>query len=980
MENTDPKFPVLFELDPLPPQPAETEWAFVDELRTAPYHRKVEWRERTPEADEAFFPRGIRLEPNFPDPRDLLTTAVADFRYFLDTVGLRSNGPYLLVTRLRKTSIREEYRVKITSDSCELTADDTEGIRRGLIWIEDQILRRGGPFLPIGIFRRKPTVRTRISRCFYGPVNRPPKSRDELADDVDYYPDEYLNRLAHEGVNALWFTLHFFQTVPSAIIPEYGADAGPRLEKLRRTVRKCERYGIRIYPFCIEPAAFNWPYPELAAAGAAHPDLKGHQSAFCTSTEKGRAYLEEATRTLFTEVPDLGGLITIPVGERLTHCYSSTIPHGSRGAAPNSCPRCWQRQPWEVLADTLDAAMERGIHSVAPEAELVAWPYGQFICWGKEKTIEAAGHIPKGVILQHNFETGGHNKQLGKLRPAWDYWLSYVGPSDLFQACATEAASRNTRVSAKLQVACSHEVATTQVVPAPGILYKKFRQMRRLQVSSAMLSWYFGTYPSLMTRTAGELSFTPFPRSERDFLLSLARRDWGRHAPAVAEAWRHFQKGYTNYPTAHIFGYYGPMHDGPVWPLYLIPRRLPLAPTWQIGYPPSGDYIAECVTNGFTLAETLTLCRRMAASWERGVQILKELRPHFRSDPERLGEIGLAIALGLQFRSGCNILTFYSLREQLADAKRPARRIALLEKMKYLAHAELDIDAELLPLAEADSRLGFHSEAEGYKYFPALIRWRMDQLQHLLEREFPSVEQKAREPRSLFPDYTGEQPTGLTYSCEFTPNVPNAKSFSSFRDDLPRAECTHWLHQTFDVERWRRCAYDRNAHNPVSTADRKERRTSWKAIHDRDRLYIAALCTSGTAESAFGGNELQIFLEPQRTQPRIIFHIRPDGSTRCVKDDGYIPRQDDPWSASTHVDENGWSTVLRIPFSWLSSSNTPKRKPMRINVVRTMSLPKKEGVAFCSWAHQEPVKGRLVWGHLNPATDFGWLRFDDIVI
>lgn len=966
-------------LDPLPPQPDEQEWTFVEDLRTTPYHQPIAWQPRAPRRDEASFPDGIRLEPRFDDPRQRLDTAYADFRYFLKTVGLQNNGAFPLVTHRIAAATPEEYRVRISADACQLGAADTEGIRRGLVWIEDEILRHGGPFLPLGTFKRKPFVRTRISRCFYGPVNRPPKSKDELADDVDYYPEEYLNRLAHEGVNALWFTVHFFQTVPSRIIPQYGQNAGPRLDKLRRTVRKCARYGIKIYPFCIEPAAFNWPYPEIARAAAAHPDLKGHQGAFCTSTEKGRAYLEEATRTLFTEVPDLGGLLVIPVGERLTHCYSSSIPHGSHRGAANTCPRCSPRQPWEVLADTL-TAMERGVHAASPSAELVAWPYGQFICWGVEKTIEAAAHIPAGVILQHNFETGGHNKQLGKQRPAWDYWLSYVGPSDLFQKCAAAAVPHGTRVSAKLQVGCSHEVATTQVVPVPGMLYRKYRQMRRLQVSSAMHSWYFGTYPSLMTRAAGELSFSPFPASEPDFLLSLAKRDWGRHASKVVEAWQHFQKGYASYPTAHIFGYYGPMHDGPVWPLHLVPQRLPLAPTWQIGYPPSGDYIAECITNGFTLAETLTLCERMATSWNQGVRILKQLRRHFQSNPERLADIRLATALGLQFQSGYNILHFYHLREQLADSRKPDERQALLRDMKRIVRAELKISAELLPLAEADSRLGFHSEAEGYKYFPALIRWRIQQLQNLLQREFPLVERQARDSEPLFPDYTGEQPAGEVYICSHIPDPPalDGQPFGPPWDSRPQAECAHWLHQVYSQERWRKCAYDRYDHLPVSAADKAGRATFWKAVSNREMLYINILCKPGTTTApttAFRGNSLQLFLEPERTRLRVIFHISPDGSARCVKDDGYIPRHDDPWRISSHVDAAGWSTLLEIPLAWLRSDSDALFRPLRINVVRTMPIPDKEGTAFCSWARQEPAKGRLVWGTLNPATDFGWLRF-----
>jgi hypothetical protein len=967
---------MTFRLDALPPQPAESEWAFVEELRTTPYHQPTAWTPRPPQRREAFFPGGLHLDPRVADPQGRLDTAYADFGVFLRSVGLPADGAYPLITQTRPTSRREEYEVRVSAGRCELSAGDTEGIRRGLVWIEDEMLRRGGPFLPLGTFRRTPVIRTRISRCFYGPVNRPPKSKDELADDVDYYPDEYLNRLAHEGANVLWMTIHFFQTVPSQLIPEYGRDAGPRLEKLRRTVQKCARYGIRIYPFCIEPAALNWPHPEIAAAAAAHPELKGHHGAFCTSTDLGRAYLEEATRTLFTAVPDLGGLIVIPVGERFTHCYSTSIPDGGQWPSPNTCPRCSQRPPHAVLSETL-ALLAKGMQTVNPAAELVAWPYGQFICWGAEKTVEAAGHLPDTIILQHNYETGGHNRQLGKDRPAWDYWLSYVGPSDLFRRSAQAAVRNGTRISAKLQVGCSHEVATTQVVPAPGLLYRKYREMHALGVSSAMQSWYFGTYPSLMTKAAGELSFAPFPRNSKAFLQALAQRDWGRHAATVATAWQWFEKGYSQYPTAHIFGYFGPMHDGPIWPLYLEPRRLPLAPTWQIGYPPSGDYIAECITNGFTLAETLRLCRRLAERWNRGVRLLKGLRGQVAASPDRRRDIGIATALGLQFQSGYNILNFYSLREKLAEARQPARRQALLQALRAIVRAELAIDAELLPLAEADSRLGFHSEAEGYKYFPALIRWRMQQLRHLLATEFPAVAARARRHAALFPDYTGEQPTGAACICPRLPADLAADGHPSGPawDALAPSQCTSWLHQVFNQERWKKCGYDPCDHLPVAAAARQERTTTWKAAYDRQALYLEVTCGAGAdpGADAFHGNGLQLFIEPCRTQPRLIFHIGTDGAANCVKDDGYIPRPDDPWRVTSQLTDHEWRVTLRVPFAWLGLG--ARRRPLRLNVVRSLPLAGQPGTAFCSWAAAQPAKGRLVWGTLDPATGFGWLRF-----
>ena len=50
--------------------------------------------------------------------------------------------------------------------------------------------------------------------------------------------------------------------------------------------------------------------------------------------------------------------------------------------------------------------------------------------------------------------------------------------------------------------------------------------MHELGVSGAMQSWYFGNYPSLMTKAAGELSFAPFPATEKDFLQRLAAIHW----------------------------------------------------------------------------------------------------------------------------------------------------------------------------------------------------------------------------------------------------------------------------------------------------------------------------------------------------------------------------------------------------------------------------------------------------------------------
>ena len=79
--------------------------------------------------------------------------------------------------------------------------------------------------------RKKPFVKHRISRCFFGPTYRPPFFIDELSNDVDYYPEEYLNKLAHENINGLWLTI-YLRDYPTSVMPGHGKDAEKRYNRL----------------------------------------------------------------------------------------------------------------------------------------------------------------------------------------------------------------------------------------------------------------------------------------------------------------------------------------------------------------------------------------------------------------------------------------------------------------------------------------------------------------------------------------------------------------------------------------------------------------------------------------------------------------------------------------------------------------------------------------------------------------------------
>ena len=491
-------------------------------------------------------------------------------------------------------------------------------------------------------------------------------------------------------------------------------------------------------------------------------------------------------------------------------------------------------------------------------------------------------------------------------------------------------------MSAKIQTGCSHEVATVPFVPVPGNLYEKFQAMHELGVSHTMLCWYFGNYPGVMNQAAGELSFEPFPETEQEFLKHLAGPQWGKYTDHVVGAWKKFSEGYQHFPLTVHFQYYGPLHDGVVWPLLLQPQDAPLAPTWLIAshgsrkpYAPSGDRVGEALVGeergtSFTLDEGIALCRAMSQQWHEGIEILQPVESDTTISAERRLDIGVAKALDIQFRSGYNILQFYGLRERMAHENKD-KQLEILGQMRQIVEDELKGNAELIKLCECDSRLGFHSEAEGYKYFPEKIRWRMNQLQKVLDTEIPALETEIKQGKDPFAEYTGRSPQGPTSrSCYCT----NAEELlKGDWKDLPEKLV------------WQSCSEE-------SDSASVGRQVHWSCCHDDQAFYFLFTCTESKAKSSEGPN-LKLTLEPRRLWPGQFYYV-----------------------SSQRKTENGWQGWTRISFDSLRM-NPKNPDPLRINVCPVQPLEGEH-----AWVPEHPWPYRLRFGNYNPS-DLGWIFFEN---
>ena len=624
------------------------------------------------------------------------------------------------------------YAVIPETGMIRLQASGPDSFRQALYELEAQIV--SGKLHPV---HSKDVIADRIGRILCGPINRPPLYQDELSEDFDYYPEAYLNELARSGVNGVWISSDFRKLT--------GPGHEKRLERLRRTVEKCAPFGIRVFIFCIEPIAYEPDDPILKK----HPELAGPSAmkkiAFCPSSKRAQDMLTDTARLLFREVPGLGGILDLTVGEWLTLCCN--VPH-STGI---KCPHCGDKPAWEVLNRSIDA-MVKGMKEENPDALFVSWPYTQTGWWSVPEALEAASHPLPGVALTHNFESGGGMVQLGKYRKIKDYWLSYVGPSEFYREAAQRQRAAGGKMFAKLQVSCSTEIATTGYLPVPGLLYRKYKELHRLGISGVVMGWYFGCYPSLMTRAALKLSRTPFPRSESAFLKELAAERWGeKRAPEVASIWKRFSDAFAGYPLSNQLAYTGPMHDSISWDLHLIPVNTRLAASWNIHAGIPGDRIFDCL-NGFKLEEPFSLddmillAKKMADRWQAAAADLSALDDGTLDDAQKL-EIGVAQAVGLIFEDAADIFRFYRCREELIF-RDPSLR--LLDRMRKIVECAIARSRQFLQLMEQNPFLGYHSEACGYKFTPQSVRQRIRTLERRLKTDFPRTAERIRAGKPLF--------------------------------------------------------------------------------------------------------------------------------------------------------------------------------------------------------------------------------------
>jgi hypothetical protein len=658
-----------------------------------------------------------------------LACLAADFRRFLTVSMNVPEGKWKL--RCRRTALpgfpdgaAEKCRVTIAPDGGLIEAEDLAGLRRALFNLEDEMTGRRFPALPPGVSTDHTTVRVRVSRSPLATYRF--GGGWELSHGEDFYPDEYLNALAHCRINGIWVAGLFRELLKSEVLPEISPEVDSEaLARLRKLTERAANYGIRVYLFCMEPRSLHPEHPVFAA----HPELRGTicghgeytVATLCFQQEAVRHYLREALTGVFRAAPKLAGLVQIFAGERATSCRSIDAYLGDG----TLCPRCSHLPQDEALAQIINFQVE-ALEGIAPDARYLAWSYG--FPPSKNNIRESLYRsLNPRVIWLENHEHNLTKEFFGRTIVNEEYSLSLSGPSPTFRAIQEQSGPERPEVWAKLQFGATYEFGSLPFMPTPAAAW---RQSCR-SYPGLILSWIIGGYPDLMLKAAG-MSIGANIGSEDELLHRLAAFYYGEtHAETAVAAWRIFAEALTLYPCCKEVFYYGPIARSPGYRLELfeniklppcnynwgIDRQRRIQPWYTDAAGWTGDFSAE---------ELSLIFRQLAARWRDGMALLRRLP----TDKRTRRQHAAAEALWIIADSTANVYDFYRLR---ATGLTPATAASLTR----LAEAELPLARRMMELLRENPGIGFQAELHYYNLSPEIMQEKITnvtEVLHILNR------------------------------------------------------------------------------------------------------------------------------------------------------------------------------------------------------------------------------------------------------
>ncbi len=370
------------------------------------------------------------------------------------------------------------YRITVTDGGVTVTANTGRGLFAATVYLEERMSEVKGPYLALGEIDRRPLFTPRMVHSGYA---------------LDEFPEDYMNRLAHDGYDTL-------------LVFVKGPNLTPRGEcDFNALIASAARYGLDVY-------AYSYMVSEK------HPDDEGAEE-----------FYESTYGELFRQNPGFRGVVF--VGE------SCEFPSHDERAHPwlnryNKNPDGTLRSN-KVNARTFPvrdypewiALVKRIIRKYQPEADFLFWTYN----WGyrpADVRVELIENLPTDISLQATFEMFEPlPTPEGVSETTTDYTVCTPGPGRYFLSEAEAAKRRGLRLYTISNTAgTTWDVGIVPFIPAPEVWGERYERLlechEKYGLCGLMEGHHYGAYHSFISELSKEMGCRPAAISASTFARS----------------------------------------------------------------------------------------------------------------------------------------------------------------------------------------------------------------------------------------------------------------------------------------------------------------------------------------------------------------------------------------------------------------------------------------------------------------------------
>lgn len=631
-------------------------------------------------------------------------------------------------------STPRSYRLVATPERVIVCGRDDRGVGQGSYYLEDLMNLRQAPFLRPADVTRAPLFSPRMTHSGWA---------------LDEFPDQHLNAMAHAGMDAILVFVTGVDRGPDAFTHHQAQPYGGHLIDFNDLVDRAARYGLDVYYYAYF-RSMNAPHPE-------DPDAE--------------RWYDSTYGAIFRACPRAKGIVL--VGESIE--FPSKDPHTTGRprqpptpgvpAPTKPTPGWWPCYDWVQWLEMIKRVVR--LHN--PKADVVFWTYN----WGYAPEADRLALIrtlPADVSLLVTFEMFEPVTRNGLTNMCADYTLSFVGPGRYFASEARAAHERGLRLYTMSNTGgLTWDVGVIPYEPAPYQWARRHAALlaarRDWGLAGLMENHHYGWWPSFVSELAKWDYWIPSPAPE-EVLREIAQRDFGPGASHALAAWQAWSDAIQDYvATGH--DQYGPFRAGPSYPL-VFEQPAEMAFDWYAMH--GGRILRTTYSPGMGRnsqlpeAERLDVptrvdlearsLERMAARWQEGVEQLERAVALVPAIPaagvaEAQRVLGLGRFILHSVRTAIHTKRWWQLKRRLEAADRDQTG-AVLDEMVALAEREIANAEAVIPLVEADSRLGWEPSM-GYATDEPHLRWKIAQVQRVLDEEIPAYRRSLAVPPAAAP-------------------------------------------------------------------------------------------------------------------------------------------------------------------------------------------------------------------------------------